>query len=318
MLERDWPDSGIALREDHDLPLNGKEPTKEITPIPNILGFYLLDLAHYPLLTPEEEKSLFYQLRQARQEQNEEKERKIRDQIAQANLRLVFNIAKRYPQHGLTLADLVQEGSFGLLKAIEKFDLDRGCKLSTYATWWIRQAIRRAIELTDGTIRVPVNIQEKMRKLAIVTDLLTQELGKEPTEEELAQKLQMKPEAVKHLHKQESLRFYSLNKPMGETEDERELADFLADKNTLTPPEEAIKNDSKEKIQIILNTLLPREVYVLSRRFGFCSDGSYTLESIGQNLGVSRERVRQIEAKALGKLRHHPKLRHYFPEYFKE
>ena len=267
--------------------------TKDIK-INDPVRMYLKEIGRINLLTTDEE---FEYARLA--EQGDEYAKKM---LAESNLRLVVSIAKRYVGRGMLFLDLIQEGNIGLMKAVEKYDPDKGFKFSTYATWWIRQAITRAIADQARTIRVPVHMVETINKLARAQRQLTQELNREPTEEELAKKLNITVEKVREVYKisQDPV---SLETPIGE-EDDSHLGDFIKDERTMSPEEYATVEMLKEELTNVLLTLTDREEKVLRLRFGLDDGQCRTLEEVGQIFGVTRERIRQIEAKALRKLRH--------------
>lgn len=255
---------------------------------------YLKEIGKVPLLTPEEEIDL------AKRMENGDVEAKRR--LAEANLRLVVSIAKRYVGRGMLFLDLIQEGNLGLIKAVEKFDYTKGYKFSTYATWWIRQAITRAIADQARTIRIPVHMVETINKLIRVSRHLLQELGREPQPEEIAKEMNMPVEKVREIMKiaQEPV---SLETPIGEEEDSH-LGDFIPDDDAPAPAEAASFTLLKEQLIDVLDTLTPREEKVLRLRFGLDDGRARTLEEVGKEFNVTRERIRQIEAKALRKLRH--------------
>lgn len=255
---------------------------------------YLKEIGKVPLLTAEEEIDLA-----KRMEAGDEEAKK---RLAEANLRLVVSIAKRYVGRGMLFLDLIQEGNLGLIKAVEKFDYNKGFKFSTYATWWIRQAITRAIADQARTIRIPVHMVETINKLVRVSRQLLQELGREPTPEEIAERMEIPVERVREILKisQEPV---SLETPIGEEEDSH-LGDFIQDDNVPVPAEAAAFTLLKEQLVEVLGTLTEREQKVLRLRFGLDDGRARTLEEVGKEFNVTRERIRQIEAKALRKLRH--------------
>lgn len=276
--------------------------------IPNLsddsVRMYLREIGRIPLLTTEEEIKLAKRIAHGDQ--------LAKKKLTEANLRLVVSIAKKYIGRGLSLLDLVQEGNLGLQRAVEKFDYTKGFKFSTYATWWVRQAITRAIADQARTIRIPVHMIETINKLIRVQRQLVQEHGREPTVAEIAKELELDEDKVNHIIKisQETV---SLEAPVGEEEDSR-LGDFLEDKDSLSPEESAIYELMKGHVEEFLDVLPPREQKILRMRFGLESGRSHTLEEVGQEFGVTRERIRQIEAKALKKLERHDmamKLRDY-------
>ena len=260
---------------------------------------YLKEIGRVPLLTAEEEVDLARRM--------EAGDESARHRLEEANLRLVVSIAKRYVGRGMMFLDLIQEGNLGLLKAVEKFDYSKGYKFSTYATWWIRQAITRAIADQARTIRIPVHMVETINKYIRVSRQLLQELGRDPTPEEIAHRMGLSVARVREIMKisQEPV---SLETPIGEEEDTH-LSDFIEGEAAPDPADAASMLLLKEQISEVLTTLAPREAEVLRLRFGLVDGRSRTLEEVGQNFGVTRERIRQIEAKALRKLRHPVRLR---------
>lgn len=255
---------------------------------------YLKEIGKVPLLSAEEEIELAKRM--------EEGDEQAKQKLAEANLRLVVSIAKRYVGRGMLFLDLIQEGNLGLIKAVEKFDYRKGYKFSTYATWWIRQAITRAIADQARTIRIPVHMVETINKVLRVSRQLLQELGREPTDEEIAKEMNLPVEKVREILKiaQEPV---SLEMPIGEEEDSH-LGDFIADDNAPAPQEAASYSMLREQLLEVLHTLTPREENVLKLRFGLEDGRPKTLEEVGKVFNITRERIRQIEAKALRKLRH--------------
>ena len=282
----DYEDDGLIDLDDLAL-------SKDIK-INDPVRMYLKEIGRINLLTTDEEYE--YALRA---EQGDEYAKKM---LAESNLRLVVSIAKRYVGRGMLFLDLIQEGNIGLMKAVEKYDPSKGFKFSTYATWWIRQAITRAIADQARTIRVPVHMVETINKLARVQRQLTQELNREPTDEEIAKKLGISIDKVREVYKisQDPV---SLETPIGE-EDDSHLGDFIKDERTMSPEEYTTSEMLKEELSGVLLTLTDREERVLRLRFGLDDGQCRTLEEVGQIFGVTRERIRQIEAKALRKLRH--------------
>lgn len=276
------------IEEDLDLSI------PEGVSIDDPVRMYLKEIGKVPLLSAEEEVELAKRI-----EQNDQNAKK---RLAEANLRLVVSIAKRYVGRGMLFLDLIQEGNLGLLKAVEKFDYTKGYKFSTYATWWIRQAITRAIADQARTIRIPVHMVETINKLIRVSRQLLQELGREPLPEEVAKEMDMDVERVREIMKiaQEPV---SLETPIGEEEDSH-LGDFIPDEDAPAPAEAAAYTMLREQLMDVLDTLTPREEKVLRLRFGLDDGRARTLEEVGKEFKVTRERIRQIEAKALRKLRH--------------
>ena len=288
-------DDGPDKEEEVEIDLSVPEGISLDDPV----RMYLKEIGHVPLLTAEEEVALAQRMEAGDEE--------ARHRLEEANLRLVVSIAKRYVGRGMLFLDLIQEGNLGLLKAVEKFDYSKGYKFSTYATWWIRQAITRAIADQARTIRIPVHMVETINKYIRVSRQLLQELGRDPTPEEIAHRMGLSVARVREIMKisQEPV---SLETPIGEEEDTH-LSDFIEDEAAPDPADAASMLLLKEQISEVLTTLAPREAEVLRLRFGLVDGRSRTLEEVGQNFGVTRERIRQIEAKALRKLRHPVRLR---------
>ncbi len=283
------------------------------------VGLYLKEMARVPLLNTEEEISLAKRL-----ELGDECERKLRkdpqhkkaaewqakssdgmdarEHLIKANTRLVVSIAKKYMSRGVPFLDLIQEGNLGLMKAVEKFDYRRGYRFSTYATWWIRQTITRAIADQGRTIRVPVHMSDRIRRLYRVARQLEQEYGRKPTPDEIAKEMQCEPRKIQWMLRV-SWQPLSLEHPVGEDEDS-ELGNFIENDSELTPSQSAHDNLLREKIEEVLSTLTPREARILRLRFGLQNGRCYTLEEVGQKFGLTRERIRQIEGRALRRLRH--------------
>ncbi len=309
--EVEEPEPTPAQKEDLDLNAIGIDDT---------VSLYLKEISRIPLLTAAQEveyargmesgKRARFRLRKnhvnpperTRLEQRVREGELSRQKLIKANFRLVVSIAKKYIGRGVSFLDLIQEGNIGLIRAVEKFDYTRGFKFSTYATWWIRQAITRAIADQGRTIRVPVHMCERINKLTRVSRQLVQELGREPTSDEIAKELNTTPRKVERIIKI-SQRPLSLEMPVGEEQDSH-LGDFIPDEMTLGPNDAASHQLLREQMEEILTSLSPREGRVLQLRFGLKDGKSHTLEEVGKKFGVTRERIRQIEAKALRKLRH--------------
>jgi RNA polymerase primary sigma factor len=321
-------EEGIELRDTADPVAAKSEKTEELPQvdlneigIDDTVSLYLKEISRIPLLRAEQEVEYARNMeigKRARQQLNRASgpglnertrlETKIREgelsrqKLIKANFRLVVSIAKKYIGRGVSFLDLIQEGNIGLIRAVEKFDYKRGYKFSTYATWWIRQAITRAIADQGRTIRVPVHMCERINKLTRVSRQLVQELGREPTPDEIAKELGTTPKKVERIIKI-SQRPLSLEMPVGEEQDSH-LGDFIPDESTLGPTDAASHQLLREQMEEILTSLSPREGRVLQLRFGLKDGKSHTLEEVGKKFGVTRERIRQIEAKALRKLRH--------------
>jgi RNA polymerase primary sigma factor len=288
--------------------------------IDDSISLYLKEIGRVPLLTAEEEVSLAKRMEKGRDSRRklaqgveywEERERLLwlvrdgqaaQEHLIKANSRLVVSVAKKYVGRGVPFLDLIQEGNIGLIRAVKKFDYRRGYKFSTYATWWIRQAVTRAIADQGRTIRVPVHMYEQINRLTRTSRQLVQELGRDPTTEEIAAELGVSPRKVEHIMRV-SQRPLSLEMPVGEEEDSY-LGDFIEDEDAAAPNEAAGQQILREVIDEIFQSLTPREVRILQLRFGLVDGYCYTLEEVGKKFGVTRERIRQIEAQALSRLRH--------------
>ncbi|GIV67505.1 MAG: RNA polymerase sigma factor RpoD [Caldilinea sp.] len=299
--------------EEEDLDLSQIE-------IDDSISLYLKEIGRVPLLTAEEEVELAKRMERGREarkklaegvEDWEERERLLwyvrdgqaaQEHLIKANSRLVVSVAKKYVGRGVPFLDLIQEGNIGLIRAVKKFDYSRGYKFSTYATWWIRQAVTRAIADQGRTIRVPVHMYEQINRLTRTSRQLVQELGRDPTTEEIAEELGVSPRKVEHIMRV-SQRPLSLEMPVGEEEDSY-LGDFIEDEDADAPGEAAGQQLLREVIDEIFQSLTPREVRILQLRFGLVDGYCYTLEEVGKKFGVTRERIRQIEAQALSRLRH--------------
>lgn len=299
ILEGEEPDL-LDLEDEEELSDEDLEITAE-----NVDAFaddsvrlYLREIGKIPLLTIDEENELAKRV--------VEGDKKAKDKMVEANMRLVVSIAKRYSGRGLDLLDLIQEGNTGLLRAVEKFDPDKGFKFSTYATWWIRQAITRAIADQARTIRIPVHMVETINKVLRTTRKLTTELNREPTNEEIAKELDMEPEKIDYVMriKQD---IASLDASVGRDGDDEDsvLGDFVEDEERASPEDAAVTQILKEQLAEILSTLSEREQKIIRMRFGIGGERPHTLEEVGAEFAVTRERIRQIEAKALSKLRKH-------------
>jgi RNA polymerase primary sigma factor len=320
---------------DHDGPVDPSEEENLLSAVDtdDTVGLYLKEVGRIPLLTAEEEVSLAKRIENGRLAREKmaagavtEKRRTelriavedgwaAREHLITANSRLVISVAKKYMGRGVPFLDLIQEGNIGLIRAAKKFDYRRGHKFSTYATWWIRQAVTRAIADQGRTIRVPVHMGDQINKLLRISHQLTQQLGRDPTTEELAIALDVTPKKVENMI-QVARRPLSLETPTDEEEDSV-LGDFIEDDESPAPPDAVTQNLLKEHLRDVLSSLPPREVRILQLRYGLLDGQSYTLEDVGRKMGVTRERVRQIEAQALSRLRH-PGHRRKLVDYLRE
>ena len=293
-------DAGIQIIDEAERDRELYEQALSDIGLDDPVKMYLKDIGRVPLLSADDEIELARRM----QEGDEEAKKKL----SEANLRLVVSIAKRYVGRGMLFLDLIQEGNLGLMKAVEKFDYQKGFKFSTYATWWIRQAITRAIADQARTIRIPVHMVETINKLTRVSRLLTQKYGREPTPAEIAKEMNVSEERVREIQKiaQDPV---SLETPIGEEEDSH-LGDFIEDETTVTPSDSVSTTMLKETLLSVLNSLTPREEKVLRLRYGVDDGRPRTLEEVGKEFNVTRERIRQIEAKALRKLRHPSRSKH--------
>lgn len=305
--------------DDYDLEEEGGYDLSRIS-VSDTVGLYLKEMSRVPLLETEEEVRLAKAIEAGRDAQEVlknngsdpherdilqcaiEEGREAREHLIKANTRLVVSIAKKYMGRGVPFLDLIQEGNLGLMKAVKKFDYTRGYRFSTYATWWIRQTITRAIADQGRTIRVPVHMSDRIRRLYKTSRQLEQEYGRKPTPEELAEEMDMEPRKVQWMLKV-SWRPLSLERPVGD-EDDGELGGFIEDDTTPTPTQIAYQHLLSEKVEEMLATLSPREARILRLRFGLVNGRSHTLEEVGQKFGLTRERIRQIEGQALRRLRH--------------
>lgn len=293
-------DAGIQIFDEAERDKELYEQALSDIGLDDPVKMYLKDIGRVPLLSADDEIELARRM----QEGDEEAKKKL----SEANLRLVVSIAKRYVGRGMLFLDLIQEGNLGLMKAVEKFDYQKGFKFSTYATWWIRQAITRAIADQARTIRIPVHMVETINKLTRVSRILLQKYGREPTPAEIAKEMNISEERVREIQKiaQDPV---SLETPIGEEEDSH-LGDFIEDETTTTPSDSVSTTMLKETLLSVLNSLTPREEKVLRLRYGVDDGRPRTLEEVGREFNVTRERIRQIEAKALRKLRHPSRSKH--------
>jgi RNA polymerase primary sigma factor len=318
------------IEDDHRKELSADENYLANIDTDDTIGLYLKEVGRVPLLTAKEEVELAQRIEQGRLAREElargnvSQHRRVelqlmiedgwsaREHLITANSRLVISVAKKYMGRGVPFLDLIQEGNIGLIRAAKKFDYRRGHKFSTYATWWIRQAVTRAIADQGRTIRVPVHMGDQINKLLRIQHQLTQRLGRDPSVEELAVALDVPPQKVENMI-QVARRPLSLETPTDD-EDDSVLGDFIQDEDLVTPDESATYNLLREHLDSVLNGLPPREVRILQLRYGLLDGQAYTLEDVGRKMGVTRERVRQIEAQALSRLRH-PTIRRKLREY---
>ena len=297
-FEEPTEDDMLDEENEEDLSLDANSTYEEI--VDDSVRLYLREIGKIPLLSAEEE----FELAQKIIGGTEKEKKKAKDKMAESNMRLVVSIAKRYSGRGLDFLDLIQEGNTGLLRAVEKFDPDKGFKFSTYATWWIRQAITRAIADQARTIRIPVHMVETINKVLRTQRRLTQELNREPSTEEIAKAMGMEPEKIEYVMKIKQ-DIASLDASVGRDgeDDDSSLGDFIEDEDRVSPEDSAATQLLKEQIASILQTLTDREQKIIKMRFGIGGGKSHTLEEVGAEFSVTRERIRQIEAKALTKLR---------------
>lgn len=327
--KKEEPEQAEPIEEDKELDLEPLEPEPELDKrfdlseiaSDDTISLYLKEMARVPLLTAEQEVTLARQFEEGQLAKKEyvsnkrlteddkdklslviERGEASRTHLIKANTRLVVSIAKRYLGQGVPFLDLIQEGNLGLIKAVEKFDYQRGHRFSTYATWWIRQAITRALADQGRVIRLPVHLSDRIRKVYQVAQQLEQDWGRQPTPEEIADQLSLPPQKVQWMLKV-SQRPLSLEKPVGEEEDS-ELGSFIPDDEAPTPSDSTYQHMLQQKLEDILTTLTPREARILRLRFGLHDGRSYTLEEVGRKFGLTRERIRQIEHEALDRLRH--------------
>ena len=296
----DFDDDGASAGDTNDGGDIDKFLTDEGVAVDDPVRMYLKDIGKIPLIDSEREAYLAEKIAQG--------DERAKNELVEANLRLVVSIAKKYVGKGMYFLDLIQEGNLGLIKAVDKFDYTKGYKFSTYATWWIRQAITRAIADQARTIRIPVHMVETIHRVSRTSRQLLQEYGREPTIDEIADKLGMSAEKVREIMKaaQDPV---SLETPIGE-EDDSHLGDFIPDEDTPSPSDAVARTILQEVIERELNTLTPREKLVIKLRFGLYDGRTRTLEEVGHQFNITRERIRQIEAKALRKLRHPQRTRH--------